>query len=92
MLPLGYVISKYNISFHWHTDDTQIYLPLNPQESTLVTSIQNCIKEVKLWTANWLQLNDSMSEVVIFGPSNSSKALVSLLGPLIFSLRTHARS
>lgn len=30
MLPLEHVIAHYNVSFHCYADDTQIYLPMRP--------------------------------------------------------------
>jgi len=38
MFPLGSFFRKYDTLFHCYADDTQIYLPLNPEESTAVTS------------------------------------------------------
>ena len=41
---------------------------------------------------NCLQLNDSKTEVVLFGPSNSTGGIANHLGPLVLNLHTHARN
>ncbi len=58
MLPLGQIFSKYGVSFHCYADDTRLYLPLKPTVS--ISSI-----------AYLLCLNESKTELILFGPSES---------------------
>lgn len=45
----------------------------------------NCLDEVKLWLANnFLTLNDSKTEVIVFGPSDKFEFDISILGNLSF--------
>jgi hypothetical protein len=67
--PLGSIFRKHGITFHIYADDTQAYVPFciaNEQES--VKKLEACLEEVKRWMAtNWLMLNDSKTEFIIFG-------------------------
>ena len=80
MLPLGQIIQKYNISFHCYADDTQLYLPLKPNDQCNLFSLMNCLEDINCWMArNFLQLNESKTEVVLFGPSDSTKSSIPML-------------
>ena len=50
MLPLGDIIRKHFVSFHFYADDTQLYLPLTTQESA--QSLLHCIEASKHWMSN----------------------------------------
>ncbi len=59
MLPLGSILRKHGVSFHFYTDDTQIYLPIKRNNSTAITSLLRCLEESKSWLAqNFLFLNE----------------------------------
>ncbi len=47
MLPLGSILRKHGVSFHFYADDTQIYLPIKRNNSTAITSLLQCLEEVK---------------------------------------------
>uniref|UniRef100_A0A3Q3H2I9 Reverse transcriptase domain-containing protein n=1 Tax=Labrus bergylta TaxID=56723 RepID=A0A3Q3H2I9_9LABR len=51
LLPLGQMFEKYNISYHCHADDTQIYLPLEPNNYNKLTNLTNCLQDVQSWMA-----------------------------------------
>src|SRR4029434_5186482 len=67
MLPLGQIIQKYNISFNCYADDTQLYLPLKPNDRRNLNSLLDCLEEIKCWMAqNVLKFNENKSEVLLF--------------------------
>ncbi len=75
MLPLGNIIRKYKISFHFYTDDSQLYVPLKSRHS--LQPLMDCLKDIKIWMANnFLQLNNEKTEVIIFGPSKIRNSIV----------------
>ncbi len=91
--PLGQIIQKYDISFHCYADDTQLYLPLNPNDQSKITNIFNCINEIKSWmTENFLQLNKDKSEIILFGPPDNINLLSSGLGNLSTLIKPHVKN
>ncbi len=73
MLPLGSILDKYGVLFHSYADDTQLYLSFNPNSSSALGRLLACVDEVKAWmSANFLSLNDSKTEIIVFGPSEMS--------------------
>ncbi len=76
MLPLGSIQQKHGVSFHFYADDTQIYLPIKRNNSTAITSLLQCLEEVKSWLAqNFLFLNEDKTEVIVFGPNENSQCI-----------------
>ena len=81
MLPLGQIIRHFNISFHFYADDTQIYLSIDPLDtsSTTLTPLIDCLTAIHSWMSNnFLLLNNKKTEIIVFG-SKIHWANVSLL-------------
>ncbi len=58
MLPLGNIIRKYGISFHCYADETQLYISTRPNETSKLSKLTECVKNVQDWmTNNFLLLN-----------------------------------
>ncbi len=58
MLPLGNIIRKYGIQFHCYGGDTQLYISTRPDETSKLSKLTECVKNVKDWmTNNFLLLN-----------------------------------
>ncbi len=47
MLPLGNIIRKYGISFHCYADDTQLYISTKPDETSKLSKLTECVKNIK---------------------------------------------
>ncbi len=63
MLPLGNIIGKYGISFHCYADDTQLYISTRPDETSKLSKLTECVKNIKDWmTSNFLLLNSDKSQ------------------------------
>ncbi|CAJ1061240.1 RNA-directed DNA polymerase from mobile element jockey [Xyrichtys novacula] len=87
LLPLGSIIRKYNLSFHSYADDLQLYLPMRPNENSALSHLLDCITEVKQWLAlNFLHLNDSKTECILFGTPSISNA-ASKMAPVCVACR-----
>ncbi len=48
MLPLGNIIRKYGISFHCYADDTQLYISTRPDETSKLSKLTECVKNIKV--------------------------------------------
>uniref|UniRef100_A0A3B1JMG1 Reverse transcriptase domain-containing protein n=1 Tax=Astyanax mexicanus TaxID=7994 RepID=A0A3B1JMG1_ASTMX len=71
MLLLGQIIRKHNVNFHFYADDIQLYLPIRPNDNGSFMSLKNCLEDFKTWMAvNFLHLNESKTELIIFGTSH----------------------
>uniref|UniRef100_A0A8C1ETF6 Reverse transcriptase domain-containing protein n=1 Tax=Cyprinus carpio carpio TaxID=630221 RepID=A0A8C1ETF6_CYPCA len=83
MLPLGNIIRKYGISFHCYADDTQLYISTRPGETSKLSKLTECVKNVKDWmTNNFLLLNSDKTEILLIGPENITQNLVDYNLPL----------
>ncbi len=77
MLPLGNIIRKYGISFHCYADDTQLYISTKPDETSKLSKLTECVKNIKDWmTSNFLLLNSDKTEILLVGPKNSTQNLL----------------
>ena len=70
------------MSFHFFADDSQLYHPLRSRDC--LQTLLECLKEINDWMGdNFLQLNNSIWEVIIFNPSKFNKPIFTDLGSLI---------
>ena len=93
MLPLGSILRKHNVSFHCYADDVQIYLPLKLNCKDSLTPLLACLNDIKTWMSiNFLNLNDSKTEVIVFGHPDKLKDSVGVLGPLNTKNRSFIKS
>jgi len=67
--PLSSIARKHDINIPLYADDTQLYVSFDPEESEVVlTRLEACLEDIRLWMEeNFLKLNDSKTEFVIFG-------------------------
>jgi len=58
------------VSFHFYADDTQIYFPLKHNDKQGLETLLACLIDVRSWMSlNFLHLNKSETEAIVFGPS-----------------------
>jgi len=68
----------------------QLYLPLRHNESSALTKLLDCLNDVKQWLGkNFLHLNDSKTECILFGTSPLSSTFAENSGILAPSFKTH---
>uniref|UniRef100_A0A8C6NT09 Reverse transcriptase domain-containing protein n=1 Tax=Nothobranchius furzeri TaxID=105023 RepID=A0A8C6NT09_NOTFU len=69
ILPLGTIFRQHAVSHHLYADDCQINSSFKPTDS--IKPLFDCLHDVKQWLAdNFLHLNDSKTEVIVFSPDN----------------------
>ena len=92
MLPDCQIIQRHTVSFHFHADDTKIYLPLRPNNQRSLAAVLDCLKDVNRWMAhNFLQLNNSKSKIILFNLPTTITSPISL-GPLSSNIKPTARN
>ncbi len=78
MGPLGSIFRKYNIMYHLYADDTQLYIPIDPNASQSFDGLAQCLCEIRAWLANnFLHLNTLFffNTSFVFGPSSASEEI-----------------
>ena len=70
--PLGDIFRRHNLQYHMYDDECQIYVLFRPGETAshqaAVDRMERCISDVRTWMRlNFLKLNDSKTELMIFG-------------------------
>ncbi|XP_055493235.1 uncharacterized protein LOC129698247 [Leucoraja erinacea] len=81
------------MSLHCYADDTQLYLPLKPNNRSNLLNLIHCLEDIKCWMAkNFLHLNESKSEVILLGPSDSIKNIAGSIGSVTPLLKPHVKN
>uniref|UniRef100_A0A672ZSA2 Reverse transcriptase domain-containing protein n=1 Tax=Sphaeramia orbicularis TaxID=375764 RepID=A0A672ZSA2_9TELE len=94
VLPLGHIIRQYSdVSYHLFADDIQIYCSFSSSEPHKLSSLINCLSELKQWlNDNSLQLNSSKTETLIIAPDSAIPGIKHHLGDLSSSVKTKLRN
>ena len=79
--PLADIAHRHDVSIHMYADDTQLYLPFDPNsaEGELLARhrVEKCISEMKSWMlSNKLKLNDEKSELLILSPKQQIRRVM----------------
>jgi hypothetical protein len=95
--PLGDILRRHNVNFHFYADDSQLYLSFDIKDSSnAFNKMEECIKEVKAWMgAHFLCLNDSKTDLLVIGTNNMLKKLKDLhlkIGQEMIAPSTSARN
>lgn len=79
---LGSIFNKYDITFHCFADEMQIYLPFRTDKCAKPMSQSlNCLEDIKQRTSmNLFTLNDSNTEILLFGDPKLWNSIVSPFG------------
>ena len=72
MLPLGHIIRRHGLHFHCYADDTQLYITTKTLTPAVLSTLTNCLTDIKTWmNQNFLKLNSNKTETIIFGKKSS---------------------
>lgn len=63
--PLEDIIASHGFGRMIYADDTQVYVILNHEDTSLIPKLERCISDIKAWSsANDLKLNEEKTEVL----------------------------
>ncbi len=83
MLPLGSIFNKHKVSFHCYADDTQISVPFKQNDNQNLSALSACLSDIKAWMSlNFLNLNESKTEAIVFGSLAVSGNIQQVMGDL----------
>ncbi len=64
---LAPIIQAHGFSYHFYTDDTQLYLSFRPDDPTVAARISGCLADISAWMKeHHLQLNLAKTELLVF--------------------------
>ncbi len=64
---LSPIIQAHGFSYHFYTDDTQLYLSFRPYDPTVAARISGCLADISAWMKeHHLQLNLAKTELLVF--------------------------
>ena len=67
--PVGDIIRRYDLDFHFYADDSQLYLTFEPtidEKSDALVRIETCVGEIDWWmVSNKLKLNGDKTKLLI---------------------------
>ncbi|PFX16681.1 Ubiquitin-protein ligase E3B [Stylophora pistillata] len=71
--PLGDIIRRPGMNFHFYADDYQVYFSLDSVSSVTTTRIEACLQDLGTWMSlNKLKLNGDNNELLVIGSGNLS--------------------
>ena len=82
-LPLGDLLHKLGIPYHFYADDSQLYLSFDSGDKesfdNTIVKMEQCVAAVKTWMNSVkLKLNDEKTEVILISSPHFSKQISSL--------------
>ena len=82
--PLSDIVKKFNLSYHFYADDSQLYLSFQPTilggRDLAVFNIESCVNDINHWMmVNRLKLNKGKTELLVISAKH-------LPGPLLHEI------
>eukprot|EP00919_Chromeraceae_sp_WS-2016_P077025 GHVR01182277.1.p1 GENE.GHVR01182277.1~~GHVR01182277.1.p1 ORF type:complete len:251 (-),score=13.94 GHVR01182277.1:587-1339(-) len=76
--PLGDIIRRYELLYHFYSNDTQLYVSFKPQnelaKSNALTLVEHWLTDIEKWmNENMLKLNSDKTEVMLFTSKHNAK-------------------
>ena len=71
--PLGDIIRRHDMNFHFYADDCQVYLSFDSGSSVTMQKIESCLEDIATWMSlNKLKLNSEKTELLVIWSQNLS--------------------
>ena len=74
--PLGAIVRRHGLLYHFYADDTQLYIMFKPKDFTsrqdAIARIEACAKDIRAWmNKNFLKLNGDKTELLVITTKQS---------------------
>ena len=81
--PLGAIIRRYGLCYHFYADDTQLYISFKPKDGAAQTDslelIERCLMDIERWMrVNMLKLNSEKTGVVLFTSKHNAMQMTNV--------------
>ena len=71
--PLGDIMKRHDMNFHFYADDYQVYFSFDSVSSATITRIEPCLQVIATWMSlNKLKLNGDKTKLLVIGSRNLS--------------------
>lgn len=92
MLPLCDILEKHGVSFHCYDDDTQIYMTIKKGNTKDLDNLTACLQDLTKWMSlNFLHLNKSKAEIILFGSVSATAILKPKLKQFTPNMRSYVK-
>ena len=93
LLPLGKIISHYDVAYHLYADDIQLQFAFKPSEPYKLSRLLDCLNAIRVWTTeNSLQLNADKTEVLVVAPDKCVSVILKNIGHLSTAAHSNLRN
>ena len=71
MIPLGRIVRKHGLDYHFYADDCQLYIFVKPVQGLVDIAagrMRRCIEDIRIWMrADFLKCNGDKTEILLIG-------------------------
>ena len=95
--PLSDIVKKFNLSYHFYADDSQLYLSLQPTTpgngDLAVSNIERCVLEIDHWMlVNRLKLNKDKTELLVISAKHLPVPIVQEISVVSETIRSSQKA
>ena len=68
--PLGAIVKRHGLTYHFYADDSQLYIVFKPKDPSsidnAIAKIEACVADIRAWMSrHFLKLNDEKTEILV---------------------------
>ena len=95
--PLSDIVKKFNLSYHFYADDSQLYLSFQPtipgDRDLAVSNIERCVHEIDHWMlVNRLKLNKDKTELLVISAKHLPRPILQEISVVNETIRSSQKA